>query len=144
MTLPRKHRRSIEVDGTRYHYCIRFSRSERAVIQHANGEGACLFVFPHTTMKPKQIADAIRFGIDRGWNPGQPGSNVWVAFDLSSAGETMLEFIPDNDFRVVTYNTSGVIPESIEPDQFSDTRKWHQRSISIHDERDCTDERSTG
>jgi hypothetical protein len=129
MTLPKKERRTIEVDGVTYHYRIRLHKSERAVIQHSVGQGACLFVFPHSIMRPKHVADTIRFAIKRGWKPGKTGEDFWFAFDSNDDGETLLESIPNDDFRVATYNTMGEMPENDDRAQYADTRKWYDREI---------------
>lgn len=129
MTLPKKKRRHIEVDGVTYHYLVRFEKSERAVIQLDSGRGACLFVFPHSIMQPKHVADSIRFGIQMGWNPELAGNDVWLAFDCGSDNESLLEYIPKDDFRVVTYHTHGELPKNADATRFADTRKWYDRKI---------------
>ena len=134
MTLPKKERRTIEVDGVTYHYRIRLHKSERAVIQQSNGQGACLFVFPHSTMRPKHVADTIRYAIQRGWKPGTTGSDFWFAFDSNQDDETLLEYIPNDDFRVATYNTMGELPENTDAGQYPDTRKWYDRELSSDNE----------
>ncbi|CAN0285937.1 unnamed protein product [Ectocarpus sp. 4 AP-2014] len=130
MALPKKRRRTTTVDGTTYHYCIRLNESGRGVIQHGNGNGACLFIFPHAIMQPKHVADAIRFGIERGWKPGVSGDDVWLAFDSDADNNSLLEFIPSDDFRVITYNTNGELQEKFDSTRFPDTRKWYERKIS--------------
>ncbi|MCE9553148.1 MAG: hypothetical protein K8T91_07190 [Planctomycetes bacterium] len=127
MTLPKNGRRSITVDGAEFHYMIAFERSERAVIQHASGRGACLFVFPHAIMKPSHVAEAIRFGISKGWTPNHQGDDCWIAFDINAQDGPLFEHIAPDDYRVVTYSTNGRIPEGIDPSRFPDTRKWYER-----------------
>ena len=60
MTLPKKNRRKIVVEGDTYYYVVRFDRSERAVIQLANSAGALLFVLPFAILKPKHIVGIIK------------------------------------------------------------------------------------
>lgn len=107
MTIPKQGRRNITVDGTAYHYMVEFVRSGRMVIKHSSGRGSCLFVFPKTIMKPVHVADAIRFGLSKGWLPGITSSNCWIAFDADEQGRSLLEYIPSDDFRVITYPTYG-------------------------------------
>lgn len=129
MTIPKRLRRSITVDATSYHYLETFERSERIVIQHDSGRGACLFVFPHAIMKPTHIADAIRFGISKGWSPGKHSEACSLAFDRDSHDSSLLEFIPNDDFRVVTYATKGELPVGSDASRYPDTRKWYQREV---------------
>ena len=130
MTIPKKGRSDITVDGTHYHFKIAFNRSERVVIQHASGHGACLFVFPHAIMKPSHVADAIRFGLSRGWPPGKTSEDHWIAFDLDVHEKAVFEFIPTDDFRVVTYATHGELPNGVDGKTFADTRMWWDREIN--------------
>lgn len=128
MTIPQKGRRSINVDSEVYHYAISFERSERAVIQMANGQGSFLFVFPFAIMKPSHVADAIRFGISNGWKPQQTGKNVWLVFDVDDDGRPHFELLQNDDFRVVTYSAKGKLPANVDETQFSDQRPWYNRS----------------
>jgi hypothetical protein len=128
MTLPRKGRRSITVDDVDYHYKIAFERSERAVIQNADGTGAFLFVFPFAIMKPANVADAIRFAISCEWTPERNGDACWLAFDADTDGRSHFEHIPNDDFRVVTYSSHGRIPDNMDTSQFDDTRPWYHRT----------------
>ncbi|MFK7969277.1 MAG: hypothetical protein AB8F95_02870 [Bacteroidia bacterium] len=94
MTLPRKKSKPIHVDGIDYRYIISTSRLEseffslNVTIQIAHGEGAVLSVkglttrnfwldFPdiepdskqYKTLSPAHIAQYIKKGIAKGWNP---------------------------------------------------------------------------
>jgi hypothetical protein len=73
MAIPRKGRRLITVDSVMYHFLVAFERSERVVIQNANGLGSFLFVFPFAIMKPSHLSAAIRFALSRGWNVTESG-----------------------------------------------------------------------
>ena len=130
MALPKKKRRTISVDGIEFHYLIRMDKSERAVIQHGNGTGATLFVFPHAIMTPKHVADAIRFAVQRGWTPGQSGQDIWLAFDADETGDSLLQYIPLDDFLVVSYNTMGELPKNADVKKYPDTRKWYERKVT--------------
>lgn len=130
MALPTKGRRKITVDGVEYHYIISFEHSERVVIQDASGNGAFLFVFPFAILKPAHVADAIRFGLSQGWLRGQSGADCWLAFDVDSNGKSLFEFIPNDDFRVVTYPTRGRLPEHFDKSQYPDTRQWYDRPLA--------------
>lgn len=125
MAMPRKGRRSVVVDATRYFYRITFG-SDRMVIQAADG-GAFIFVFPFAILTPVNVAAAIRFAISRGWAPGKKGADCWLAFDVDANGEPHFEYVPLDDFRVVTYSTMGKIDGSGPADRFSDTRPWYAR-----------------
>jgi hypothetical protein len=129
MTIPRKLRRTIKVDGVNFHYSTSFAieRSERMVIQVADGAKTSLFIFPFAILKPSHIANAIRFAMARGWAPTQRSENVWLAFDVNAAGESQFELIPNNDFRVVTYPTQGEPSAGLDLSKFSDTRPWYHR-----------------
>lgn len=129
MTISKKGRRCIIVDGAEYHYTTDFERSERVVIQHGCGRGACLFIFPHSIMKPSHVADAIRFGLLKGWTPSISADDCWLAFDVDGNGGTLLEFIPKGDFRVVTYPTLGKLPSNSDMSKYPDTRRWWEREI---------------
>jgi hypothetical protein len=80
-------------------------------------------------MHPRHVADSIRFGIQNGWKPGEAGNDFWLAFDCGSDNESLLEYVPNNDFRVVTYHTHGELPKNADATQFADTRKWYDRKI---------------
>jgi hypothetical protein len=127
MTLPRKGRRSITVDGRAYHYQIAIERSERVVVQSADGKGAFLFVLPFALVKPSHVANAIRFAFSRGWTPTQNGEACWLAFDVDAENCSHFEHILGDDFRVVTYSTKGLVPDGVDASQFSDTRPWYRR-----------------
>jgi hypothetical protein len=127
MTIPRKGRRSINVDAVDYHYAIPFERSERAMIQLATGQGSFLFVFPFAIMKPSHVADAIRFGLACGWNPNETGSSCWVVFDVDNEQHSHFEHLTNDDFRVVTYSTNGKLPANRNESEFDDRRPWYNR-----------------
>lgn len=127
MSIPRKGRRSLTVDTVEYHYKIALERSERAVVQLADGSGPCLFVFPFAIMKPSHVADAVRFAISCGWTPTHGANDCWLAFDVDGEDHSLFEYIPNNDFRVVTFPTNGRIPKSMDASQFEDTRPWYHR-----------------
>jgi hypothetical protein len=129
MTIPKKGRRRIIVDGAEYYYSTAFERSGRIVIQHGSGRGACLFIFPHSIMKPSHVAEAIRFGLFKGWTPSISPDDCWLAFDVDVNGESLLEFIPNNDFRVVTFPTLGQLPEGADMSEYPDTRNWWNRPV---------------
>lgn len=133
MTLPKSGRRTITVDGKKYHYMIAFERSARAVIQSASGHGACLFVLPHAILKPGHVAEAIRFGQAQGWVPDKTGDDCWIAFHINAQDQARFEHIENDDFLVVTYATMGRVPDGIDPARFPDTRKWHERNRAKHD-----------
>jgi len=127
MTLPRRDRRSITVDGVKYHYKIDMERSERAVIQNATGTGAFVFVFPFGIMKPSHVADAIRFATSCGRTPTPGGDACWLAFDADAEDRSHFEHIPGDDFRVVSYASKGSIPDHMDASHFDDTRPWYRR-----------------
>ena len=127
MTLPKKGRRSVTVDHVEYHYLIAFKRSQRAVIQHASGIGAFLFVFPFAIMQPSNVANAIQFAKSCAWNPTLRGEACWLVFDVDASGNSHFEHIPRDDFRVVTYSSKGRIPDNIDTSKFADTRPWYAR-----------------
>jgi hypothetical protein len=127
MAIPRKGRRSITVDSVMYHYLVAFERSERVVIQNANGLGSFLFVFPFAIMKPSHLSAAIRFALSRGWNVTESGHNCWLVFDVDAKDQSYFEHLPSDDFRVVTYSSKGKVPTHVGHAQFSDTRPWYNR-----------------
>src|SRR5262245_42601109 len=114
MTLPRRDRRSITVDGVKYHYKIDMERTGRAVIQNADSTGAFLFVYPFTIMKPSHVADAIRFAGSCGWTPTRKGDACWLAFDADTEGWSCFEHIPNDDFRVVSYPSKDSVPDHMD------------------------------
>lgn len=124
MTLPKKGRRSICVDAVEYFYIVSFRRSDRAVIQSADGNGSFIFVLPFAILGPKHIATIIQLARNRGWN--SDAENCWVVFDINDNDEVCLEWLANDDFRVVTYNTRGALEES-EETGFQDTRQWFLR-----------------
>jgi len=102
-------------------------RSERIVVQHSDGIGAFLFVFPFAIMKPSHIVDAIRFATSCDWSPTRSGDACWLAFDTDAEGRSNFEHIPLHDFRVVTYPSRGRIRDNMDASQFDDTRPWYDR-----------------
>ena len=129
MTIPKKGRRSINVDGMIYYYKISFERSGRIIIQDADCRGGCLFVFPHTIMKPVHISDAIRFALSTGWLNDGAGDDCWLAFDTDVESRTLLEFIPNDDFRVATYSMNREMLAEADLSRYPDTRMWYERPI---------------
>ena len=127
MAIPRKGRRSITVDSVMYHYLVDSERSERVVIQNANGLGPFLFVFPFAIMKPSHLAAAIRFGLSHGWKVAESGHDCWLVFDVDADDQSHFEHLPSDDFRVVTYSSKGKLPANVDEAQFSDTRPWYNR-----------------
>lgn len=93
MTLPKKGRRSIHVDGDDFHWVVQFDRSGHVIIQHASGRGSCVVIEPLDIMQPSHVAAALRFAIASGWSPGDSGANVWLGFQLR---EPQLTRIPAN------------------------------------------------
>ncbi|PQO45774.1 hypothetical protein C5Y93_12670 [Blastopirellula marina] len=129
MTIPKKGRRTIVVDDVAFHYKVSVERAERIVIQLATGSGVCLFILPHSIMKPSHIADATRFALSRGCLPGENSDDCWLAFDAGSKGGSLLEFIPNDDFRVVTYATCGRLNADLDSTKCADRRRWYERPI---------------
>jgi hypothetical protein len=95
MTLPRKGRRSITVDGDVYHWVVRFERSGHVVIQHSTGQGPCLIVEPLDVMEPRHIADAVRFAIGKGWMPQGPQPNFWMGFNNDANQPRYEQILPN-------------------------------------------------
>lgn len=127
MSIPKRGRRSITVDGAKYHYMVHFERSERAVIQNAHACGAFLFVFPFAIMKPSHVADAIRYAISCGWVSSRKGEEYWLAFGVDADGGSHFEHIPNQDFRATSYRSKGRLPADMDASQFDDIRPWYSR-----------------
>jgi hypothetical protein len=127
MAIPRKGRRSITVDSVIYHYLVAFERSERVVIQNANGLGSFLFVFPFAIMKPTHVGAAILYGLSRGWEVNGTGHDCWLVFDVDADDRLHFEHLPRDDFRVMTYSSKGKLPANVDEAQFRDTRPWYNR-----------------
>jgi len=109
MTLPKKNRRKIVVADEEYFYIVSFRKSDRAVVQLADGTGAFLFVLPFAILRPKNLAAIIQSATARGWNTKNKQENQWVVFNENQNGQTCLEWLADDDFSVVTYNTRGIL-----------------------------------
>lgn len=107
MTMPSKGRSSITVDGDVYHYRIRLNESDRGVIQHGSGQGACVFVLfpsPVLIMRPKHVADAIRHAIDNGWKRAHSGDDVWLSFETDNEDNAILTVLSTDDKIVRDWN----------------------------------------
>lgn len=128
MTLPKRGRRSIDVDGTVYHYVVAYHRSERAVIRRADNSGKSLFVFPFAILKPSNVADAIREARKHDWESRENTSDCWLVFDSDEEGNSHFEFLPLDDYRVVTYPTKGKLPEGTDAAGYDDIRPWYLRT----------------
>ncbi len=88
MTLPKKNRRDLSVDGVDFHWTIGSRDDHRrgtATVQHASGTGAKLIIDPLGAVRPDDVAGAIRFAVSHGWNPTDAGPNFWIGFDDSRA-----------------------------------------------------------
>jgi hypothetical protein len=86
MTLPTKNRRTINVDGVKYHWVIgnrSDHRCPKATVQQSSGVGAKLFIDPIEILQPSDIASAIRFALVHGWNPSASGPEIRLGFDGS-------------------------------------------------------------
>lgn len=114
MTLPRKGRTAITVDGELYHYRVRLNESGRGVIQHGSGRGPCLFIlfpWPAAIMLPSHVADTIRFAIGNGWIHGDSTCNQWIAFRTDDHGCSNLRRLSIDDPLVVAYNSFEPYPK---------------------------------
>ena len=78
MTLPKKNRRDIVVDGHDYHWQFNpfrlWGNDSFVCVQDASGRGALLKMQWLGIALPKHIELAIRFALSNGWNPG--GTNI--------------------------------------------------------------------
>jgi hypothetical protein len=90
MTIPKKKRRTINVDGVDYHWVIgkrSDHRQPRATVQPSSGLGAKLFIDPIGVLEPSDIATAIRFAFAHGWNPGSSRLDIYLGFDGAATTE---------------------------------------------------------
>lgn len=81
MTLPKKGRRKICVDGAEYHWIVgtRFEhRRGTATVQLATGIGARLIVDTNGNLLPSHIENAIRFALANDWNPNANGNELII------------------------------------------------------------------
>lgn len=136
MTLPTKGRRSIHVDDIDYCYFVTFRKSDRAVIQSAAGKGPFIFVLPFEILRPSHIATIIKDAVAKGWNSTANRADYWYVFNINAEGRTCLEWLHRDDFRILTYNTRGILDESNKR-WFDDDRQWYLReppTVPIDDE----------
>ena len=92
MALPRKHSRSISVDGVDYRWCISMrdafvgvGHRDRVVVQASEG-CRLIVVLPwdwadEPTVRPGQVAAWIRTGIAAGWRPSVRGRDFELSID---------------------------------------------------------------
>ena len=91
MTIPKRNRRSISVDGIDYHWTIGTKDEHRrgtATVQHASGSGAKLIIDPIGTLLPGDVECAIRLAIKSGWRPQESGSAFWIGFSDELTGDS--------------------------------------------------------
>lgn len=84
MTVPKKKRCEIEVDGNAY-YWTRASKSGRTengwcTVQSGDGRGSLLRIDLYGIPTPVDIAEGIRFAIIHGWCPSQSGASFHLGF----------------------------------------------------------------
>jgi hypothetical protein len=83
MTLPKRNRRNIYINGVHYHW-VKGSRGDNGrgvvTVQLADGDGAKLLIDPFGQIRDHELPDAIRFALDAGWQPTESGAPIWVGF----------------------------------------------------------------
>jgi hypothetical protein len=81
MTLPKKSRSSIVVDAVTFHWTRgRSPENMWVTVQHGSGHGALLRIDTHGIPLPDDIADAIRFAMQSGWQPESGGDMFFLGF----------------------------------------------------------------
>ena len=83
MTLPKRNRRNIYINGVHYHW-VKGSRGDNGrgvvTVQLADGEGAKLKIDPVGQIRDHEVPDAILFALDAGWRPTESGAPIWIGF----------------------------------------------------------------
>lgn len=120
MTMPKKSRRSICVDGESFHWVERVMQFGHLTIQHASGAGSCLIVLPLDIMLPAEMADGIRYAKRSGWQPRTPDANVWIGFQLAEPRFRIVRPHSKIEYSVELRDAGimrpWVLPEAIETD----------------------------
>jgi hypothetical protein len=106
MTMPRKNRRNLIVDGVKYHWIERGHGKEHwlnlgyssgcITFQEAPGRGACLFLVFIEYPTRRDLAEVIRFALQHGWQPSQ-NKPFYLGFSDAPARERFVVRTKDSE-----------------------------------------------
>ncbi len=81
MTLPKKSRKVIVVDGVTFHWTRgKIPENMWVTVQHGSGHGSLLRIDLYGVPLPNDIADGIRFALRSGWVPESAGEMFYLGF----------------------------------------------------------------